>query len=144
VKSLAYRLVQTSVGAVIASLAYPQPGIGVLMFVGLPMMVFAFRGQSLGRGALIGFVTGFVYYGAVAKWLTIYLGVVPWLGLVGAQAVIFTGGGFSSLQRGKLRIRSTFTRFAARCPPDSSSQQRGSLARQSPRNGRGADLHGHA
>jgi apolipoprotein N-acyltransferase len=93
VKSLAYRLVQTSVGAVIASLAYPQPGIGVLMFVGLPMMVFAFRGQTLRRGALLGFVTGFVYYGAVAKWLTIYLGVVPWLGLVGAQAVIFTGGG---------------------------------------------------
>lgn len=92
-KSLAYRLVQTSVGAVIASLAYPQPGIGVLMFVGLPMMVFAFRGQTLRRGALLGFVTGFVYYGAVAKWLTIYLGVVPWLGLVGAQAVIFTGGG---------------------------------------------------
>lgn len=92
-KSLAYRLVLTSVGAVIASLAYPQPGIGVLIFIGLPMMVFAFRGQSLGRGALIGFVTGFVYYGAVAKWLTIYLGVVPWLGLVGAQAVIFTGGG---------------------------------------------------
>ena len=92
-KSLAYRLVQTSVGAVIASLAYPQPGIGVLMFVGLPLMVFAFRGQTVGRGALIGFVTGFVYYGAVAKWLTIYLGVVPWLGLVGAQAVIFTGGG---------------------------------------------------
>jgi apolipoprotein N-acyltransferase len=83
----------TSVGAVIASLAYPQPGIGLLMFVGLPLMVFAFRGQTLRRGALIGFVTGFVYYGAVAKWLTIYLGVLPWLGLVGLQAVIFTGGG---------------------------------------------------
>ncbi len=92
-KSLASRLLMTSVGAVIASLAYPQPGIGLLMFVGLPLMVFAFRGQNLRRGALIGFVTGFVYYGAVAKWLTVYLGVVPWLGLVGAQAVIFTAGG---------------------------------------------------
>jgi apolipoprotein N-acyltransferase len=93
VKSLVSRLLMTSVGAVIASLAYPQPGIGLLMFVGLPLMVFAFRGQNLRRGALIGFVTGFVYYGAVAKWLTVYLGVVPWLGLVGAQAVIFTAGG---------------------------------------------------
>ncbi len=92
-KSLVSRLLMTSVGAVIASLAYPQPGIGLLMFVGLPLMVFAFRGQNLRRGALIGFVTGFVYYGAVAKWLTVYLGVVPWLGLVGAQAVIFTAGG---------------------------------------------------
>ena len=92
-KSLVSRLLMTSVGAVIASLAYPQPGIGLLMFVGLPLMVFAFRGQSLRRGALIGFVTGFVYYGAVAKWLTVYLGVVPWLGLVGAQAAIFTAGG---------------------------------------------------
>jgi apolipoprotein N-acyltransferase len=93
VKSLASRLLMASVGGFIASLAYPQPGIGLLMFVGLPLMVFAFRGQTLRRGALIGFVTGFVYYGAVAKWLTIYLGLLPWLGLVGLQAVIFTGGG---------------------------------------------------
>jgi len=93
VKLLAYRLVLASVGAFIASMSFPQPGVGLLMFVGLPMMVFAFRRQSLGRGALIGFVTGFVYYGVVARWLTIYLGVLPWLGLVGLQAFIFAAGG---------------------------------------------------
>lgn len=82
-----------SVGAILASLSYPQPGFGLLMFVGLPMMLFAFRGVTLGRGALLGFLVGFIYYGAVARWLTVYLGIVPWLGLVMAQAVIFTAGG---------------------------------------------------
>jgi apolipoprotein N-acyltransferase len=80
-------------GAVLASLAFPQPGIGLLMFVGLPMMVFAFRGARWSTAALLGLVTGFVYYGVVARWLTIYLGVVPWLGLVGMQAVIWVLGG---------------------------------------------------
>ena len=82
-----------SVGAFIASLAYPQPGIGVLMFVGLPMMIFAFRGTRWGSGALLGLLIGFVYYGTVARWLTVYLGIVPWLGLVGMQAVIVALGG---------------------------------------------------
>lgn len=92
-KPLLSRVLLAVGGAAIASLSFPQPGIGFLMFVGLPMMVFAFRGVSLSRGALLGFVVGFVYYGSVARWLTIYLGVVPWLGLVGAQAVIFAAGG---------------------------------------------------
>lgn len=105
------RLLVAIGGAAIASLAYPQPGIGALMFVGLPMMLFAFRDTTLARGALLGFVVGFVYYGSVARWLTIYLGVVPWLGLVGAQAVLFAIGGvlLAAAWRGvdRLNIHST-------------------------------------
>lgn len=63
------------------------------MFAGLPMMVFAFRGASIRAGLGLGFLVGFAYYGVVARWLTIYLGVVPWLGLVGMQAVIWSLGG---------------------------------------------------
>ena len=92
-KSLPFRLLWAIGGAIIASLSFPQPGIGLLMFVGLPMMLFAFRGTTLWRGALLGLVTGFAYYGSVARWLTIYLGVVPWLGLVGMQAVLCAAGG---------------------------------------------------
>lgn len=92
-KPLLSRLLLAVGGAIIASLSYPQPGIALLMLVGLPMMVFAFRGASFRAGALLGFIIGFAYYGSVARWLTIYLGVVPWAGLVGMQALIFAGGG---------------------------------------------------
>lgn len=92
-KPLLSRLLLAVGGAIIASLAYPQPGIAVLMLVGLPMMVFAFRGASYRTGALLGFAVGFAYYGSVARWLTIYLGIVPWAGLVAMQAVLFAIGG---------------------------------------------------
>lgn len=63
------------------------------MFIGLPLMVFAFRRTTVGQSMLIGLVTGFVYYGAAVKWLTVYLGLVPWLGLVSLQAILFAIGG---------------------------------------------------
>lgn len=63
------------------------------MFVGLPMMISAFRGVSFRAGLGLGFVVGFTYFGVVARWLTIYLGVVPWLGLVGMQALLWALGG---------------------------------------------------
>ncbi len=94
-KALFRRLAQAGVGAFIASLAFPQPGIWPLLFVGVPLMVFAFRRVSLGQSMAVGAVTGFVYYGAAAKWLTIYLGIVPWLGLVGLQSVLFAIGGIA-------------------------------------------------
>lgn len=80
-------------GSLIASLAFPQPGIEVLMLIGLPLMIFAFRGLKFWQSAIIGLVVGFVYYGTVARWVTIYLGIIPWLGLVGAQAIIFSAFG---------------------------------------------------
>lgn len=94
-KAFVLRLVQAGIGAFIASLAFPQPGIWPLMFVGLPLMVFAFRRTTVGQSMAIGAVTGFVYYGSVAKWLTIYLGIVPWLGLAGLQTVLFAVGGIA-------------------------------------------------
>jgi apolipoprotein N-acyltransferase len=95
VKAFVLRLAQAAIGAYIASLAFPQPGIWPLMFVGLPLMVFAFRRATVGQSIAIGAVTGFVYYGAVAKWLTVYLGIAPWLGAVGLQTVLFAVGGIA-------------------------------------------------
>jgi apolipoprotein N-acyltransferase len=95
VKAFVLRLVQAGFGAFIASLAFPQPGIWPLLFVGVPLMVFAFRCATVGESMIIGAVTGFVYYGAVAKWLSVYLGLAPWLGLVGLQTVLFAVGGIA-------------------------------------------------
>ncbi len=94
-KALAVRLIYAGSGAVLASLAFPQPGIWPLLFVGVPLMVFAFRRATMAQSMIIGAVTGFVYYGTVAKWLMVYLGLAPWLGLVGLQTVMFSVGGIA-------------------------------------------------
>jgi apolipoprotein N-acyltransferase len=106
VKPLVRRLLFASLGALAASLALPEPGIWPLVFVGIPAIVWSFRGATVRQGVLLGFVAGFVYYGSVARWLTVYLGIVPWLGLVGAQAVLFALGGnvFVATWRGVDRL----------------------------------------
>ena len=58
-------------------------------------MVFAFRRVTVGQSIILGAVTGFVYYGAAAKWVSVYLGLAPWLGLVGLQTVLFAVGGIA-------------------------------------------------
>jgi apolipoprotein N-acyltransferase len=95
VKAFVLRLAQAGLGAFIASLAFPQPGIWPLLFVGVPLMVFAFRRVTVGQSIILGAVTGFVYYGAAAKWVSVYLGLAPWLGLVGLQTVLFAVGGIA-------------------------------------------------
>ena len=94
-KAFVLRLTQAGIGAFIASLAFPQPGIWPLMLIGLPLMVFAFRRATIAESIILGAVTGFVYYGAVAKWVSVYLGLMPWLGLVGLQSVLFAIGGIA-------------------------------------------------
>lgn len=94
-KAFVLRLAQAGLGAFIASLAFPQPGIWPLLFVGVPLMVFAFRRVTVGQSIILGAVTGFVYYGAAAKWVSVYLGLAPWLGLVGLQTVLFAVGGIA-------------------------------------------------
>ena len=94
-KAFVLRLAQAGFGAFIASLAFPQPGIWPLMFVGVPLMVFAYRRVTVGQSIFLGAVTGFVYYGAAAKWVSVYLGLAPWLGLVGLQTVLFAVGGIA-------------------------------------------------
>lgn len=62
------------------------------MFVGLALLVPAFRFLTLVESFLLGTVTGFVYYGFLAQWTTVYLGLLPWFGLVSVQALIFAFG----------------------------------------------------
>lgn len=74
------------------SLAYPDPGWWPLLLPGLGSVLWALRGRSIGGGLLVGAVSGFAYYGALIEWLTVYLGIVPWLALTLAQ-VFFTALG---------------------------------------------------
>lgn len=55
-------------------------------------MVWSLRGRSALGGLLVGAIGGFAYYGSLIEWLTVYLGIVPWLALTVMQ-VIFTALG---------------------------------------------------
>ncbi len=74
------------------ALSFPTPGIWGFMFLGLALLLPAFRYIALVESFLLGSVTGFVYYGILAKWTTVYLGFLPWFGLVVVQALIFSAG----------------------------------------------------
>lgn len=80
------------IGAWLMALSFPTPGIWFFMFVGLALLLPAFRYLSLMESFLLGSVTGFIYYGVLAQWTTVYLGLLPWFGLVTVQAVLFAFG----------------------------------------------------
>lgn len=71
------------------SLAYPDPGWWGMLLPGLGLTLWALRGRGVGGGLLVGAVGGFAYFGFLIEWLTVYLGLVPWLALTLAQ-VFFT------------------------------------------------------
>jgi apolipoprotein N-acyltransferase len=74
------------------SLGFPDVGWWPFTLIGLGMVFTTARGLTLGRSLLVGAVAGFTYYGVLITWLTVYLGIVPWLALTLAQTVLFAFG----------------------------------------------------
>lgn len=79
-------------GGWLMDLGFPDIGWWPLTIVGTALVLAALRGRSIGGALLIGAVSGFAYYGTLIEWLTVYLGLVPWLALTLAQ-VFFTALG---------------------------------------------------
>jgi apolipoprotein N-acyltransferase len=73
-------------GGLVLWLANPPVDAGVLGFVALAPLLWALRGSRPGRGALAGFLFGFVYYGLLLNWLVVF-GTIAWLPLVLSQAL---------------------------------------------------------
>jgi apolipoprotein N-acyltransferase len=55
-------------------------------------MMASVRGFGHGKALLIGAVGGFSFYGIHIWWLTVYLGLVPWIALTLAQVFFFSLG----------------------------------------------------
>jgi len=88
-----------SIAAVVAGVAgwildaaFPDLAIWPLAFVGTALMLFALRGLGFWRGALVGAIGGFSFYGILIWWLTVYLGLIPWIALTLAQVFFFALG----------------------------------------------------
>jgi apolipoprotein N-acyltransferase len=73
-------------------LGFPDRDWWPLTLLGTAAMMFAVRGLSLPKALLVGAVGGFTFYGITIWWLTVYLGLVPWIALTLAEVVIFSLG----------------------------------------------------
>jgi apolipoprotein N-acyltransferase len=60
------------------------PGI----FLGYFLLLLAIRQLGFFKAFLVGFIAGFAFFGLVTKWLTTYLGPVPWFALSLVQGMM--------------------------------------------------------
>ena len=67
------------------SLAFPEPGLGPLAWVTIAPLLALAAGESAGRGALLAFVFGLGFFGALLYWISI-IGFLGWAALIVLQA----------------------------------------------------------
>lgn len=86
-------LLAAILGGWIMDLGFPDTAWWPMTIIGTALVLASLRGRSIGGALLVGAVGGFVYYGILIEWLTVYLGIVPWLALTLAQVVFTALGG---------------------------------------------------
>jgi apolipoprotein N-acyltransferase len=74
-------------------LGFPDQAWWPFTVVGVALVLASLRGRTVRGALLIGAVSGFAYYGTLIEWLTVYLGVVPWLALTLVQVFFTMFGG---------------------------------------------------
>ena len=76
----------------ILDMGFPDLDWWPLALVGAGLMMMSVRGMSFPRALLLGAIGGLSFYGIHIWWLTVYLGLVPWIGLTLLQVVFFSLG----------------------------------------------------
>ena len=74
-------------GAILA-LSMPKPGFWPAAWIGLVPLFIAIRNSRPGHAALLGFISGSVYYGIILSWISLF-GNLPWALLVIIEAAFF-------------------------------------------------------
>ena len=74
-------------GGLLLDAAGPGLGLWPLAIPAVALMLAGIWQQRAWRGALVGAVMGFAFWGPHISWLTLYLGPVPWAGLSGVMTV---------------------------------------------------------
>jgi len=72
------KLILAIVSGLLLAGAMPWPGIWALAWIGLAPLLAALRGTKAREAAVLGLLTGLVYYGITLSWLTIF-GCLPWI-----------------------------------------------------------------
>lgn len=74
----------------VMALALPKPGFWPASWLGLALLFVAVRNMRVRTAALMGLVTGAVYFGVILFWITLF-GGLPWVLLVIFESVFFAG-----------------------------------------------------
>ena len=77
---------------VILDAGFPDRDWWILAPVGVFLMLVALLGRGPWTGLLVGAVAGLSFWLVHVSWLTLYLGLPPWLGLAGLESVFFAVG----------------------------------------------------
>lgn len=77
------------VGGFSIAATFPAINFAPGIFIGIFLILLAIRQSGFFRAFVIGTVAGIAYYGLVLKWLTTYLGPIPWAALSVLEGLIF-------------------------------------------------------
>lgn len=77
-----------ALGGVFLALSFPAFNFWPGIFIGYFLILLAIRQLGFFKAFLVGFFAGFAFFGVVTKWLTTYLGPVPWAALSLFQAMM--------------------------------------------------------
>ncbi|NBS86088.1 MAG: hypothetical protein EBS58_05335, partial [Micrococcales bacterium] len=77
------------IAGLLIAVTFPAFSFAPGVFLGIFFLVLAIRGSGFFRGFALGSLAGMAFYGLVLKWLTTYLGLLPWLALSIAEGLIF-------------------------------------------------------
>ena len=82
-------LLAALVGGPVLDLAFPDVGWWPLAFVGVALALVSLIGRSTWGALAVGLVFGVSFYFTHIVWITRYLGLLPWFGLGGLEALFW-------------------------------------------------------
>lgn len=85
-------LLVAAAGGVALDAGSPDKGWWPVAFLGIAAVLVSLIGRRWGSALLVGVVAGFSFWGVHISWLTLYLGIVPWLALSILQTLFFGFG----------------------------------------------------
>jgi apolipoprotein N-acyltransferase len=78
-----------ALGGAFIAFSYPAFNFWPGIFIGYFLILLAIRQLGFLKSFVVGNIAGFAFFGILLKWLTTYLGPVPWLAGSIIQALIF-------------------------------------------------------
>ncbi len=90
--SVVVRLVSAILGGLLLDRGFPDSNVWFASLFAMLLIFWSAKGLSFSTGLIIGAVCGFTFFGVLIWWLTIYLGLLPWISLTLAQVFFFSLG----------------------------------------------------
>jgi len=99
-------LIFAATGGFLMRLSFPAPDVWILIFPAIFLQLWALIGRRLWSAMLVGFISATAFWAPLIFWLTLYLGPIPWLGLVSVMVAWMTSAAVgTSLITNALRQR---------------------------------------